>query len=438
MRRSFVRSALCLALAAAPLAASAAIDATITQAQQLLRQKQAQAAYDLLAPLEDERAGDPDYDYVYGLAALESGKPGVAAFAFERCLAVDPRNGPCRVLMARTHIAMGEHKSARQELETVQGAQPPAEVQELVARYLGVVRQQETGEKRRIGAYAQLGLGYDSNVTSTTADTQIAIPVFGGTPFTLAGLSTKQEDLFLQAEGGATLEYVLDPSWTLLADASLSMRRHDDVDLFDNTVGNAGFGAAWRQGANTVMAKLQAQDYRLDDDSFRSVYGVTGQYQHAFPEDAVMSAYTQASRIDYHFGPDADRYTLGAGYSRALKADLDPVVYAGLYVGQESSEGQDFLSQDFYGLRLGGSLGLSEKLRLTGSLAVEQRKFDGQDPIFLDTREDTAVDVGLGALYRLTPRVGLRPSYTYVNSDSNIVLADYDRHVVSLDVRYEM
>ena len=47
-----------------------AADDVLQQADTLLRQQQAAQAYDLLAPLEDERAGDPKYDYLLGVALL--------------------------------------------------------------------------------------------------------------------------------------------------------------------------------------------------------------------------------------------------------------------------------------------------------------------------------------------------------------------------------
>jgi opacity protein-like surface antigen len=110
----------------------------------------------------------------------------------------------------------------------------------------------------------------------------------------------------------------------------------------------------------------------------------------------------------------------------------------GLYGGEENSEGKDSSSQDFYGLRVGGSLGLLVNLRLTGSLSIEQRTFGGTDPLFLVTREDTGMDLSLGAIYQPASQLSLRPTYTYSKNDSNIVLSDYDRHVISLDLRYEM
>ncbi|MCC2638522.1 MAG: hypothetical protein K0Q68_2241 [Moraxellaceae bacterium] len=432
--------ALTLAFSLSPLAQAASSDPVLTQADQLINQRQAGAAFDLLSPLEDERAGDPDYDYLLGLAALESGFGGIAAFAFERCLAVDPKNGPCRVQMARTHLALGENGAAREELQAVQASEPPAEVKSMVSQYLGTLSQREQQEKRRIDFHAQVGTGYDSNVSSTTAESQIALPAFGGLPFVLSGISTKQEDALFQGEVGASLDYSLAPAWKLLADASLSTRQYIDVDAFNNLSADAGLGLAWNTGPNSVLAKLQAQDYRLDDEAFRSLYGMLTQFQHAYSDKAAVSVYLQASHLDYHLGnPDADRFTLGTGYSRGLDLSRATTVYAGLYGGQEDSATPGIgLGQDFFGLRLGGNVTLQSRLALTASLSIEQRTFDGISPLFLVEREDTGTDLTLGAVYKLGERASLRPAYTYSNSDSNTVLSDYDRHVVTLDLRYDL
>ncbi|HNJ86223.1 MAG TPA: hypothetical protein PKU92_06540, partial [Agitococcus sp.] len=49
-------------------------DDVLKQAELLLNNKQTVQAYDLLAPLEDDRAGDPAYDYIYGMVLLEAGE----------------------------------------------------------------------------------------------------------------------------------------------------------------------------------------------------------------------------------------------------------------------------------------------------------------------------------------------------------------------------
>ena len=128
-------------------------DDVLKQAELLLNNKQTVQAYDLLAPLEDDRAGESAYDYLYGMVLLEAGEPSRAAFAFERCLGAEPNNGPCRVQMARTHIALGETTSSRKELETVKEYNPPPQVQNLVVQYLGITKQVEDNKKRQINHF---------------------------------------------------------------------------------------------------------------------------------------------------------------------------------------------------------------------------------------------------------------------------------------------
>jgi uncharacterized protein (PEP-CTERM system associated) len=165
-----------------------------------------------------------------------------------------------------------------------------------------------------------------------------------------------------------------------------------------------------------------------------------GQYQHLFSEKAAVSVYGQVSELDNHLGvPDSTRYTLGAGYSRALDTRLATTVYAGLYGGTEESDSNiQTLSQDFAGLRLGGSVMLSARLALTGAVSAEQREFGGVSPIFLVVREDTGIDASLGAIWKMSEQLSLKPTYTYSTTDSNIALSDYDRHLVSVDLRYDM
>jgi hypothetical protein len=64
-----------LACAAVLPAMTYAAGPDLEQAEALLRASKAQQAYDLLEPHEFDEAGNLKYDYLFGLAALEAGKP---------------------------------------------------------------------------------------------------------------------------------------------------------------------------------------------------------------------------------------------------------------------------------------------------------------------------------------------------------------------------
>ncbi|MFZ5558013.1 MAG: hypothetical protein ACOZDY_15065 [Pseudomonadota bacterium] len=63
---------------------SAAADAILEQAKELLARKDPKAAYALLEPLEPQRAGDPEYDFLLGISAIDqlaaSDRPQVTGY----------------------------------------------------------------------------------------------------------------------------------------------------------------------------------------------------------------------------------------------------------------------------------------------------------------------------------------------------------------------
>src|SRR5262245_35754856 len=96
-----------------------AADDILLKAKGFLDANNPQAAYNLLAPLQSQRAGDPDYDYLLGVSALDLGKNTEAVFALERVLAVRPDHAAARAQIARAYFALKETEAAKREFENV-------------------------------------------------------------------------------------------------------------------------------------------------------------------------------------------------------------------------------------------------------------------------------------------------------------------------------
>ena len=54
-----------------------------------------------MKPLEADRAGEPDFDFVLGMAAIDSGRIAEAIFALQRVVDTQPENGPARAELGR-------------------------------------------------------------------------------------------------------------------------------------------------------------------------------------------------------------------------------------------------------------------------------------------------------------------------------------------------
>ncbi len=431
-------------LSIALLAATTAhADAILQQAETLLNDKKHIQAYDLLAPLEEERAGDPDYDYLLGMTFLGMGEPARAAFAFERCLNVNPENGPCRVQMARTYILLGETPSARNELQTIKDFNPPPEVENLVAQYLGVISNAEKQQQRHISAFAQLGLGYDSNINSATENSKIALPSSAGQAFLTVPVSA--DSAFLQLQAGSGIRYKFSPTVAGLADINVQQRSVLDNHDYDYTTLDTSAGGLVNLNNNVqVQAKLQLQKMWLDGQSYRDVLGLLAQGQKAMSDTSQLAIFSQLSQLRYdtQTARDANRLNLGLAYSQALDLRYSPSFYASIYRGTETANNSqfDYFSQSFLGLRVGGSLVYTDNIRINGHLSTETRNFDAINPFlpFTSKRKDTETNLMLGLTWQIKPQLSLQPNYTYSTNNSNLPINDYTRHIVSVDLRFDM
>ena len=127
----------------------------------------------------------------------------------------------------------------------------------------------------------------------------------------------------------------------------------------------------------------------------------------------------------------------GAAWGHAFSGDKAPVVYLSGYYGQEDTDKSrfDFLSNEFYGVRVGGQMVLNYKLVAFANTSYEVREYDKQDPAFLKTREDDQFDFSVGMRYLPIPGWTIRPQLSYLKNDSNISLFDFDRAVLSVNFR---
>ena len=424
-----------LAAALAAVISSALADALTDRAKQLLRDRQAKQAYELLLPQEPARAGDPEFDYLLGISALDSGEPERAVFALERVLAVQPANHVARAEIARAYLALGEREAARREFETVRRQQIPEDAKATVERFLSAIAAADVTQVR---GYLEAGFGYDGNVNSATASSQIAIPGLGIA--TLNAASTRRPDHFGSFSGGVNVTHKLSEQWALVGGASGAIKINADEGQFDTLLADANLGARLTRGKEAFTLGAQLQHFELDFNRYREVHGLVAQWQHSYHERRQATLFAQVSDLSYPTQSirDAKRGVLGVAYGQALGGDYAPVVFTSAYIGQEreDADGVPHLGHDLAGIRIGGQIRIATGVSAFANAAYEQRKYGGPEPIFGVTRKDHQYDLSGGVSYLLRAATTLIGQITHTRNDSNLHLNDFDRTVVTASVRF--
>ncbi len=423
-----------------------AADDVLIQAKQQLDSGNAQSAYNLLVPLQSDRAGDPDYDFLLGSAALALGKNTEAVFALERVLAVQPNSAPARAQIARAYFNLKEIETSKREFEAVRKNDVPPEVSATIDRFLDAIARAEEAGHTVIHGFLEFGLGHDTNVNSATAENQVAVPAFAGLVFNLAPSATKQADDFFSFGGGVNFQSPISKRLAVFGGLAYQNRTNFHKDDFSTYYYDANLGVSYRRERDTFTLAGQFNSFWVDNpqvytDAYRNAAGATAQWQHDFDSRNQISVYLQYSDLSYPEQQirNADRYIGGAGYAHAFGRGA-VITYLGLYGGTEKEKADNVpqFGNDIYGVRLGAQWNMNEKYAFFANASGERRQYGGPDPFFLIDRKDTQYGAAAGMIFVPKKNLRITPQISYTDNKSNIDINQFDRLIYQVLLRQDM
>lgn len=428
-----------LTVAVCVQAGVAVADEVTDKAKALLGANKGGEAYLLLEPLESARAGDREYDFLLGLAALEAGQNTRAVFALERVLALDPNNTRARAEIARAYLALGETQTAQQEFETVKRQGVPADVSMTIDRYIAAARRIEDQNATQVSGYVEASIGYDTNVNVGPNKSSVAIPGFGNLPFRLSDDSKANSDWFATAGAGVNVRTPLGNGYQLLAGLAANGRGNFDKQQFDTQSGDVNVGVSRTVGQDVYTVMGQTGVYYVDGGRYRNYTGLTGQWQRNLDARNQVGAFVQYTDLQYPTQDvrDAKRWVGGASYAHLYRDGV--MAFASAYlVGERPQQGHvPWLGFDGLGVRVGGRYSYDAQTVLFGGATYEYRAYNDEDPSFLKKRRDNQYGLLLGATYYMTKDWSLTPQVSLTYNESNTELNEYNREMVSLTVRRE-
>ena len=145
-----------LGLLLSGVGAHAELDDLVRKALTMTESGQSKQAYDLLEPFEVQRAGDPDFDTVFGIAANQSGEHARAIMALERATIVQPGNARARAELGRAMFAVGDSKTARTLLQQAKEQGAPAQAALTIDQFLRAIHVAEERMQSSVKAYVEV------------------------------------------------------------------------------------------------------------------------------------------------------------------------------------------------------------------------------------------------------------------------------------------
>lgn len=406
----------------------------------LFNNYQRQKAYDYARQYLADMEGDPYFDYLYGVSAIDAGHASQGVFALERVLLAYPDDHVARLELARGYFILEEYPRARQEFEKVLAVNPPESVQETTRNFLDQIRLKEARYRTTSSGYVALGYGTDSNVNSGVDQDKLTVIT------TLDSDSLGQDDTFSNLSGAWQITVPFAPGWMFNSGINADLRKNSQLSQFDTLTGTLQVGVSRLFKDSQYKGTLLYQDFNLDGDQYRSLAGLNLDWIWSFTQKSRLTTNLQYVLLDY---PDQDSRnsslaSLSLNYSYSFSGSLSPYVFFGVNVGQETpddtSQGaKSNTDRSITGARTGINLTFTPRLAFQTSVGLQKSEYGAAQtfPAFFGiTRSDDFVtaDMALLWLFYKDWRLDLRAST--IKNDSNVELYNYDRTQVSLGVNY--
>jgi tetratricopeptide (TPR) repeat protein len=412
------------------IAADAATQDLLFAAEDLLGNGQSDRAYELLISEEVRLAGNPLFDYLLGVAALDSGRFSEAIFCLQRSLAVEPAFSGARMELARAYYEAGNQGLAKPLFVMLLDENPPPAVRDVLHKYIDAIDAIPPPPKSRLIPFADVKFGYDSNANGSTADQQ-----FLG--FSLSPENVETSSQFVEI--GTGIDWLVPRSsrfgWAV--SGRVSQRVNPDAAFVDATVLSGLAGMNWNRGAFFGRAGIDGYLGAREGESNEAYGGLDLLLGRRMNErwDLSLGLRGGAQRFDESIETlDVNRFLYTLGVTRRFHAALISVQA----IGGDDSEVQS--GSPYGNSKSGGRLSINAQVGASALLfaSIGALKSDYDGLFFGSTREDKQLTSFVQLEFRdvLTDGLSIAPRVRYVDNESDVDLYEYDRTEYGVMIRW--
>lgn len=454
--RARFRAAAVVAIATALACLDAHADPqALERARGMLASGNAKQAYAELAPLQAKLSGEPEYDYLLGVSALDSGRIEEAIIAFERVLALIPNHAGAQMDLARAYYAAGSFDLAEASFIKLRESNPPPAAQQAIGRYLDAIEARKKQTQAGWTGFGELGLGYDSNITGVPTDFGAAAQQsFALTGVDATGNAVKRSAYYVAGAIGAEYSKPLSRGWSLFAGGQAQGRAYRHESDFNIASGDVHAGGALNSGPNQWRASASYLVFNQEGDApgdpkptnDRRMGGGALDWRHALDPKTQVGLGLQLNSVRFPNNKieDFDQVYLSASWLKSFERKGIPLLYLTAFATDDRASNQladgSTKSKNLYGVRSYLQYSVNSKLQLFNGLGVIYRR--DKDPFDRSTTvqwgRDTFAEASIGAAWQFRERCTLRLIWAYTRNSSNIDIYDFDRSDVSSTIRCEL
>lgn len=411
---------------------------TLAALQRQVNDGQFAAAYETAMRMPDQQ-GDPHFDFLYGVAAVNVGHTAEAVLALERHLAAVPGNDRARLDLARAYFELNDYVRARQEFQFVLRYNPPGDVRANIQRYLESMQTRESLSGRGTARfYLETGLGADDNANIGTYNTTIDTPNVAGT--LVDATSRAQASNYSWLAGGAKWVRAVSPPFAVFGGLDFDRKYNQDLPQFDVSNVSAYAGFSQISGASLYRLTLADAVMSVNNLRYRASLSTTGELQYAVGNGLTLNGSLQYAEQSFNADisyRDSTMETLALGVQQAYSGTWRPTL--GLLVSASKEDNLNRradLSQLLNTWRASISVSPMDRLGISLAYGEQLANYQATDIALGNVRVDQLSTTDLVLNYALDRNWVLRADVQASENRSTQSLYAYRRTLGGIKLRY--
>jgi len=405
----------------------------VSHAKQKIMHGEAQNAFEILSKEEMKGAGILGFDYVFGVAALESGHQSIAIMVLQRAIDAEPDFGSARFQLAKAFYQVGDNEQAKYHFSVLKKQTLPEKVSNQVDQYLKSIQIRAAKYQTQKRAYLALGVGYDSNANASTSDEFFL-------SFPLNDENQKQSSPFYELELGGHFSQPITFNSQWYVDGRLNQRENPSIHLVDQTGFNFGLGYKYNWSDKVLDVKI-GYLYQLLDDSYNRD-SPSLQLSYFQPINSVVNFKVNLNASQQRFQSDidirdVDQFSTSLGLEHHPEKSQYSMGFFVVYGEDDATNSISPYGNNKLGLQWIYKKAFNEKFLMTAALGHLNVDYDGDVPFFGGHRKDHQ-NIGMVSLYWLDvpgKNWQIKSQFSYLDNSSNVALFDFQRLEAVLSVQ---
>lgn len=415
---------------------------------ELVDQQNYQAAYQLANSLFDLLAGEPDFDYLYGLSAYHSGFYQEAIFAFERTLLARPTDASARYALALAYYKVNNLAAAEQEFMMLKTQSDNALIKQNSQHYLAQIKQNRQTNTATTLAQVSLGLGYDSNVGAGLSERIFPLPL---QQLGLADATLPEQSAYQQLLAAKILyRKPVIKSGAVLASGAVNKTMHSGLDDLETTQLDlsVGYAHAWQDF--NARANLFYQKIWLGGSGYQDLTALLGKLNWQLDNKQILALSTNFSATGNDSNSDLNLNTRSVKLSYSYRFDEHNLTAYGSHAIEEVDNFNSASKQFERDLNTVG-LALTSMIENWGQLKVQVQHQSadhlylnetllGQVPVlslYPNKRSDNLNSIKFELDYPFAQQWLWQNSIKIMNRSSNHAVYSFDRNQITSLISYQ-